>query len=32
MRDGNVEKLSALEAEKTNLQRALDGFKRIAEQ
>ena len=32
VRDANSEKVSALEAEKANLQRALDGFKKIAEQ
>ena len=32
VRDANSEKVSTLEAEKANLQRALDGFKKIAEQ
>ena len=32
VRDANLERMSALEAEKANLQRALDGFRKIAEQ
>ena len=32
VRDGNVERMSALETEKGHLERAMDGFKKIAEQ